>query len=210
MPASYRLRIHYLKGSTPFQNDIYYATGATDGTYAEALEIANGFVGAAAFNDLLTVVPSDVAVEAVSCASIVADGGSTVGSPTAIVATAGQFGLRVPATGTGQTSNADGPIITYIPDPLPGERARVCKLFIPTINESDAEDDQVSGPFQALLAGAIASLITSFTITSGPVIWAARITQLVGPTRVPIFRAIITAIAESFVATQRRRKPRHF
>lgn len=205
MPASYRIRFHLIKNTTPFQCDFTMLTSASDGSFAEAFEISVNLIGSGIMSHFLDCLPTDVTLQALSVASVVANGGSTMGSATA-VQPVNSAGTRTPSSGTGQTSNQDGPLVFYIPDVLPGERARVNKIFIPTVNESDAEDDLIGVSLTSAVGDFVLALQAGITVTSGAVSWVA----LVKISLVATIRGVISYGVRTFIASQRRRRPPHF
>jgi len=212
--ASYIISAHTIKGETPFQNDFIYVTDSLDASYPEALELAQNWV-AGVLPDYLACIPTDVHMQGVTCRSIIANGGSASATPT-IVIPATDPGLRTPDTGTGQTSNQNGPLVTYFPALLPGERARVGKVFIPTVNESDAEDDRIGASLATAIDAFRTTLRATISLSLSVADWAARIHKMVvltpgdPPTKVSYIRAILASATEEFVASQRRRRPFHF
>lgn len=202
MPASYRLRLHWRKQQVPFQNDIYLLTSSSDGTLGEAIDIVGALLGSALETLLLDLVPTDVTLEAYACSSVVMNGGSATPSASAVSVT-NASGSRAPAMGTGQTSNQNGPILTYFPTTLTGERARACKVFIPTLNESDGEDDVIGGSLAGAIDAFALALQAGITLSGGTANWAAGI-KIAG---VATIRAIAGWVTRTYVASQRRRRP---
>lgn len=214
MPASYQISVHTIKGTTPFQNDYVFLTSSPDATYAEALELANEFMGASALGEYLNIIPSDVVMQGVTCRSIIADGGSATGTPTVVIPSTDP-GTRVPGAGTGQTSNQSGPLMTWFPSLEEGERARVCKSFFPTLNESDAEDDSVGAGVLAAIDSYRTVLAAGIPLTGTTAVWVGRIYKIVEVepgvfAKVAFIRSIIKSVTEAFVASQRRRRPKVF
>jgi hypothetical protein len=214
MPASYEIVVHSLKGTVPFQNSFIYLTNAPDASYAEALDLAQQFVGTAPLGDYLACLPTDVVMQGVTCRSIIADGGSATATPTVVIPNA-DTGGRAPAATTGQTSNQNGPMMSWFPALEPGERARVCKTFFPTVNESDAEDDAIGAGLLTAIDSFRATLVAGLALTSTTAVWVARIWKLVEVdpgvfAKVPFIRSIVKSITEFFVASQRRRRPKVF
>lgn len=207
MAASYELIVHWEKLGVPFQNKLHYLSSQTDATFSEAAEIAVNFGSGAMQIALCSCVGTDVFLKGVTCRSVIAVGGSASATPTAVYIQ-NDPGTRATAS---ETSNQNGPLITYLPATLVGERARVNKIFIPTLLKADAEDDIVSAGLQTDLANLVSALIAAFTVSSGPLVWIGIITQVVAgppPVRVKYVRAIMAAAVETFVASQRRRRPR--
>lgn len=206
MPASYRLRLHWRKNLVPFQNDLTFLTTRADGTLAEATEILVGFTGAPTIiSTLMDLVPTDVTLEAIACQSVVANGGSATGSSNAVVVV-NLPGTRAPASSTGQTSNQSGPICAYMPEVQTGERARVCKMFVPTVNESDAEDDKIGSSLETAMLAFFTALQVGFTVSSGAVSWVAML-KIGG---VATIRGLIGFFIRTYIASQRRRRPPAF
>jgi hypothetical protein len=202
MPASYRVRFHWRKAQTPFQNDVTFLTTQADGSFGEAVDIVAAIAGGSILTTILDCIPTDVTLEAVACSSVVMNGGSATPSSSAINVV-NVAGTRTPSMGTGQTSNQNGPIISYQPTTLAGERARVCKIFLPTVNESDAEDDTVSPAMIGVMDAFAAALVAGFSVSSGAVAWVAAL-RISG---VATVRAIAGYVSRTYVASQRRRRP---
>lgn len=214
MPASYHVAVHTTKGGVPFQNDFYFFTSSADASYLEAIDIGNQFIASTIYTDLLACMPSDVTAQGVTVRSVIADGGSASATATAVFPDASPGG-RAPAMGTGQTSNQSGPMISYVPSLEPGERARVNKIFIPTVNESDAEDDKIGGGLLTAMDDLRNALSLGLTLTAGVAEWVAIIKKVVEVSPgvfapVKFVRAVIKSASETFVASQRRRRPKSF
>jgi ribulose 1,5-bisphosphate carboxylase large subunit-like protein len=91
----------------------------------------------------------------------------------------------------------------------------VCKSYIPTVNESDAEDDLIGAGLLTAMDDLRAKLATALTLTTSTATWVARIWKLIEVSpgvfaRVPFIRAITKSVSELFVACQRRRRPKVF
>jgi hypothetical protein len=210
MPASYKVEIHMHKGSVPFQNDLYFWRDGGDATYEEAVLVADAVVNAGILDALRDCLPTDVTCDGVVVRSVIADGGSTVATPPAILAS-GAVGTRSPGTG-GQTSNQNGPLLTWNPLPEAGERIRTGKMFLPTINEVDAEDDVVQASLLTSLSSLKALLVAGLDLSGTALSWVACIFKQLAPppeAKTRIIRAIVRSFVEGFVASQRRRRPKN-
>jgi hypothetical protein len=214
MPASYRLTLKGILGGVPVENTWTIRTPRVNNDFGEAEEIrdivqTNGWVDA-----WLDCCPTDYFLMEIEVRGIVVEDGGTIATPSAVDAFIGSQGTR---TGDRQ-SNQDGPMLSYFPEIVVGERARVNKTFLPGITESDALFDQVLSGLAGKLATFLDAIDLGLTLVSGTADFALLIRRLLDITipydpvtnpYVFFLRSILATGIEQFVASQNRRRPVH-
>lgn len=201
MPATYRIEFMYNTGGVPMQTHFDFATPAPDATYSECLELLTAFASSAAASAMLDCLSDDSKLTGITCRSIIADGGSSTATPTAVIIGAGDPGTRTGDIG----SNQDTAVLSMVPAIMPGERPRVNKMFIGPLNKADQVVNTVSAGMLTAIAALKAACLAGFSVTSGAVNWIAIIKVL----GVHVARAIVSSGAEDFIASQNRRRPDH-
>lgn len=216
--AVYKMDLQGVLNDVPVMNSLYWLTSSSSATFTEAGEIANAAVTAGLWDAYLACLSDNYTGEALRVRGIVTQLetdpvtlDSPVSTPAYVTLAGGGPGTR---TGTIQ-SNQAGPLISLLPTTFEGERARVNKIFLPGINEADADDDLVVAGVRTAVEDFIAVLQTGLIVTAGTVTWVALIKKYIlqdppdPPIELHLIRGIQAAAAETFVASQRQRRPHH-
>jgi len=210
--AIYKMDLQGRLNDVPVMNSLYWITPQTECTFAEAKQIADEFVGTGLSAGYCDCLSDNYTLEAIRVRGIVVELDTdpvTYDSPVSTAAyitfAGNQAGTR---TGTIQ-SNQSGPLISYLPATEPGERPRVNKLFLPGVNEADADDDGIAAGLRTAMQTFVDALLLGIVVGSGTaqVIGIIKKTG-VAATVISLARTVLAMGIEFFVASQRNRRPR--
>jgi len=211
MPGSYQVTLKGLLNAEPVQNTWIINSPATDNTYAEAQEIrdviqTNGWVDA-----WLDCCPTNYYLQEIEVRGIVCQDGGATPTPAAVDALIGSLGTR-----TGEmTSGQDNPMISYFPEIVTGERARINKTFIPGCTITDVQNDVVGSTLLGVIDDFLDAIDLGLILAAGTGDFACIINRLLNlalpfdPDTNPIvkfLRPIVATGIEVFVASQNGRR----
>jgi hypothetical protein len=200
-----------LLGLEPCQNTWTINTPAADNTFAEAEEIrdlvqTNGWVDA-----WLDCCPAEYTLQEIEVRGIVVIDGGSIATPAAVDAFIASNGSRAGGIVSGQ----DGPMVSYFPEIVVGERARVNKTFIPGLAVADAISDVIQTVLLGKMDDFLDAIDLGLILASGTGDFALIISRLLDITLpfdedtnpiVKFLRPIMATGVEFFVASQNGRR----